>query len=425
MKLIKKLLSAVMILALPLAITACTQRGDEPITHTPTAEQAEQGSRPIDWTTRAATAIAAGAYSSFVIQADGILWGWGIFGEIEFDEEGTRLPPHQPHLIPVKLMEEVDVVSAGGWYSGSHVMALQSNGSLWGLGDNSYGKLGDGTTKAHNDFIKVMDDVIAISTGGSHTMAILTDGTLWAWGGNWHGQLGDGTTTDRHIPVKIMDNVIAVSAGITHTMAITADNVLWGWGHNGSGRLGYSESAHELNPVHPNPIRIMDDVAAVSAGGDHTLAIKTDGSLWAWGNNSWGVLGGGPIEMPHNRTFSHTPIPTPNPIIIMDDVKAISAGDDYSMAVTSDGALWAWGFNSGWVTLGVDRTDTATGVIDRPMKVMDDVVVVSAWAGHTIAVKADGSVWTWGDNRFGQLGDGTQEERSKPVQISSVVPAGD
>jgi len=410
----KKLLSAAILLTLlVVAFAACTRGVNEPI---PIEGQMITLPRQIDWTPRVATTIAAGALSSFVIQTDGSLWGWGIFGEVVFGKDENIQPPNQPHRIPVKLMEGVEAVSAGGWTSdGSHVMVLQSNGSLWGLGKNSHGQLGDGTTNDRNEFVKIMDDVIALSTGGFHTMAIRTDGSLWAWGGNWSGQLGDGATTDRHTPVRIMDNVLAVAGGITHTMAITADNVLWGWGSNGSGRLGYDATANEHNPIHPNPLRIMDAVAAVSAGLDHTMAIKTDGSLWVWGNNSRGRLGGGPIDA------TLTLRPGASPIRIMDNVKVIAAGDMYSMAITADGVLWAWGFNAGWVTLGIGSRDTAILDVDRPLRVMDDVVTVSTWVGHAIAVRADGSAWTWGRNDAGELGDGTFDNRGKPLQIMANV----
>ena len=325
MKIPKRLILAILIFLLSIIFTACTQGLSESIIYVPASGQREETAllqeeqseettasfeeqkeeaglppeqsvykpRRTDWMARQVTSFAAGAYSSFAVQTDGSLWGWGIFGDIGFGAFNLVLPPLQPRLTPVKLLENAAAVAAGGWMSDGHVLALKDDGSLWGLGLNS------------------------------------------------DGRLGDGTTTDRHTPVKIMDNVLAVSAGIAHTMAITSDNVLWGWGHNGSGRIGYAATAHELNPIHNGPIRIMDEVASVSAGLDHTLIIKTDGTLWAFGNNAWGKLGGGPVQMPHNRTFDHTHVPNPNPIKIMDNVKVISAGDGYSMAVTADGVLWA------------------------------------------------------------------------------------
>ena len=276
-------------------------------------------------------------------------------------------------------------------------MVIQADGGLWALGNNTDGQLRDGTTICQNNFIRILDDVVFVSVGSFHTMAIRADGSLWAWGGNWNGQLGDGTTIDRNAPVKIMDDVIAVSAGSSHTMAITSDRVLWGWGHNGSGRLGYEGTAHELNPAHPKPIRIMEDVVTVSAGFNHTMAIKTDGSLWAWGFNNSGQLGNGTTT----REFTPT-----SPIRIMEDVVAVSAGDGYTMAITVDGVLWGWGHNSGSDRLGLGN-EGLRGLQTSPIKIMEDVAAVSAWDRHTIAVRTDGSLWTWGNNWYGQIGDGT------------------
>jgi alpha-tubulin suppressor-like RCC1 family protein len=130
-----------------------------------------------------------------------------------------------------------------------------------------------------------MDDVIAVSAGTARTMAIKSDGSLWGWGDNFFGQLGDGTTTARRSPVHIMDDVVAVSAWQNHTMAVKSDGSLWGWGN---GQFGDGNTA-----THHSPVRIMDNVVAVSVGYRHTMVIKSDSSLWGWGDNLDGQLGDG------------------------------------------------------------------------------------------------------------------------------------
>jgi len=154
----------------------------------------------------------------------------------------------------------------------------------------------------------------------------------------------------------------------------------------------------------------MEDVVAVSVGQDHTMAIKADGSLWAWGWNGQGQLGDGTTE---NRY---------TPVRIMEDVAMVSAGRDHTAAIKTDGSLWVWGLN--------DRGQLGDGTTTRrlePVHIMDDVAAVAAsgitgaFAHHTLAVKTDGSLWAWGANTNGQLGDGTTEDRHSPVHIMDNV----
>ena len=316
------------------------------------------------------SAVSAGGFHSMAIKTDGSLWMWGNnrYGQI-----GNGTVTDCP--VPFKLMDSVAAVSAGD----IHSMAVKTDGSLWAWGRNSFGQLGDGTITERHTPVKVMDSVAAVSAGGSHTLAIKTDGSLWAWGGNSYGQLGDGTTTGRSGPVKIMENVAAISAGYAHSMAIKADGSLWAWGSNGYGQLGDGTATDRRTPVRivgdvtdvstgaffttavksdgslwvwgfnvgqlgtdangvlrdfsAAPVRIMDDVASVSAGGEHIMAIKTDGSLWACGGNTYGQLGDG------TETDRYSPGK------VMDGVAAVSSGGAHTAAIRADGSLWAWGSN--------------------------------------------------------------------------------
>jgi len=200
----------------------------------------------------------------------------------------------------------------------------------------------------------------------------------------------------------------AVSAGLSHTVAIKSDGTLWAWGYNGSGELGIGTT--DYNP-HPNPVQIGTDIwASVSAGSSHTMAIKTDGTLWAWGSNSFGKLGDGTTYLRNS----------PVQIGSGTDWASVSVGDSHSVARKSDGTLWAWGSN-GMGQLGIGTTDNNSH--PNPVQIGTDTnwASVSAGGNHTVARKSDGTLWVWGYNDKGQLGDSTKTNRSSPVQIGTDI----
>jgi RNA polymerase sigma factor (sigma-70 family) len=210
---------------------------------------------------------------------------------------------------------------------------------------------------------EIMSGVKAVSTKGKEAWFVIkNDESLWGWGNNKNGLLGDIEKTVFDSEVKILDDVAAVSCGYSHVMAIKIDGSLWEWGSGND-----------------TPAKIMDSVMAISAGNGHSMAVMSDGSLWAWGYNKYGQLGDGTNE---NRS---------DPVKIMDDVIAVSAGNTHTMAIKADGSLWAWGDNK-YGLLG-DGTENESLI---PIKIMDNAAAVSAGSAHTLAIKTDGSLWSWG-----------------------------
>ena len=298
-----------------------------------------------------------------------------------------------------------------------YTLAVRTDGTLWAWGDNSSGQLGDGTTTNRPAPVQVgsATNWDSVSAGLLHTVAVKTDGTLWAWGLNSSGQLGDGTTTSRSAPVQVGTGTAwaSVAAGGTHTVALKTDGTLWTWGDNLRGELGDGTTTNRSTPAQVGTAHW----ASVAAGQHHTVAIKADHALWAWGWNSLGQVGDG------------TTINRPSPVQVGTDTDwsslAVGGTKMHSLAIKTNGTLWAWGFNrDGQVGNGTTTNQTS------PVKVGTDTDWASAATGqwHSLAVKTDGTLWAWGNNDSGQLGDGTTTGRLTPVPVAPgftwVTPVG-
>jgi len=293
----------------------------------------------------------------------------------------------------------IPAISAGD----AHTVALKSDGNIWAWGSNSKGQLGDGSTTARTNPVPVLNlsGIVTIAAGGSHTVALRSDGSVWAWGYNAYGQLGDNSTIDKHTPVQVkgvsgngwLSDVTAVAGGVSYAVALKSDGSVWAWGYNASGQLGDDSTDNSSTPVQ---VLNLSDVVAISAGGSHTVALKSNGSVWAWGYNAYGQLGDDSTDN------SSTPVQVKGPggVDWLSGVTAIAASD-HTAALKSDGSVWSWGYNV-YGQLGDGTTDNSS----TPVQVqgvdgvgwLSDVTAIAAGWRHTVALKSNNSVWVWGSN---------------------------
>jgi len=239
-----------------------------------------------------------------------------------------------------------------------------------------------------------------ISAGHASSLAIMQDGSLWAWGSDFT----QNPYVHQYKPVRIMENIVSADVGNENTFVLKADGSLWTWEGYMFINNNVFDSRQFTSRWYDDPIMIMEDVIAFSVSENHVGAIKSDNSLWLWGNNSGGQIGNGTTEAQIV------------PIKIMDDVVAISTGIGHTMATRNDGSLWGWGAN--FVGQLGDGTEIAR---HEPVKIMEDVIHVSAGSMHTVAVQSDGSLWAWGFNRRGEIGDGTREIHLSPIKVMEDV----
>jgi hypothetical protein len=319
---------------------------------------------------------------------ENVAWAWGA----------NSLPAQVQNLTGVTAI-------AGG---SVHSLALKTDCTVWAWGGNDYGQLGDGTTIERHVPVQVQNltGVTAIAGGDLHSLALKTDGTVWAWGRNDSGQLGDGTNDDRLTPVPVLNlsGITAIAAGDSHNLALKSDGTLWAWGWNRYGQL--AEEPTSITDHRNTPVQVQNLIGAtaIAAGAVQSLAVMSDGTVWAWGAD---VL-----------TRYPAPSPTPVQVASLSGVKAVAVGNMYSLALKSDGTVWAWGRNdSGQLGDGTDRTRPT------PVQVLDvsGALAIAAKGETSLALRPDAIVQVWGSNDSGLLGDPTIRYRLTPLQVRNLV----
>ncbi|MFZ4599436.1 MAG: RCC1 domain-containing protein [Terrimicrobiaceae bacterium] len=334
----------------------------------------------------------------------GGIWGVGQNSQgILGDNTGT------PTSSPVSAIGGITdwcLISAGSTTS----MGLRFNGTAWAWGPGYNGRLGDGTTVTKSSPVPVVGGLLwcKVSTT-QHTIAIRNNGTLWSWGVNLYGRLGDGTTVSKSSPVSVVGGFTdwcQVSAGGSHSLGVRTNGTAWAWGYNSYGRLGDGTTVNKSSPV--SVVGGFTDWCQVSgaATGSHNLGVRTNGTAWAWGCNYQGQLGDG------------TTVNKSSPVSVIGgftDWCQVSAGRAHSLGVRTNGTAWAWGINN----QGQLGEGGYTGR-SSPRSVVGgftDWCQVSAGYNHSAGVRTNGTAWAWGLNTCGRLGDCTTATKLSPVSI--------
>jgi alpha-tubulin suppressor-like RCC1 family protein len=283
-------------------------------------------------------------------------------------------------------------------------------------GSNLYKQLGDGFNEQSSDVpvpVTGLKFVTAVAAGLHHSLALLANGTVVAWGGNGFGQLGDGGTTESSVPVAVqgLSGVKAIAAGASHSLALLTDGTVMAWGDNESGQLGIGSSdEHSELPV---AVSGLSGVKAISAGADHSLALLNNGTVKSWGGNESGQLGTG------NTKASDVPVA----VKALTGVAAISAGGEFSLALLTNGTVKGWG-NDEKEQLGnvaLEEEEAASTTVPVAVDTLTGVAAVAAGTNHSVALLSAGTVMAWGDDTFGELGNGTvKAHETTPVAVSGL-----
>jgi alpha-tubulin suppressor-like RCC1 family protein len=313
-----------------------------------------------------------------------------------------------------------------------HSLFVCSDSENWSFGRNNRGQLGNNTTTDSNfPLMTGVSNSSTVACGFAHSLVLKADGTVWAWGQNDKGQLGDGTTTDRLIPTQVpgLTGIVSIAAGDKFSLAVKNNGTVWTWGHNNKGQLGDNTTTDRSSPVQvvggASPCgAFLCNIVKSAAGSTFALVIRNDGTVWSWGQNDKGQLGDGtssdrsaPVQVLTGASGC---------AVNLCNVTEVAAGDKHSIVLKGDGSVWTFGRNHKGQLGDNTTTDRST-----PVQVVGGASGCGAFicgisklgsgADFTFLLKSDGTVYSFGRNHKGQLGDCTITDRLSPVQVNGIT----
>ena len=340
------------------------------------------------------------------IDAPGTLWIWGQNddGQLGTNDTLSRSSPVQVGV------DNVWAQISGSNTGNGFFAAIKIDGTLWMWGNNNGGRIGQNDTVYRSSPTQVgrHSTWASVVAGNGHTFALKTDGTLWAWGLSSYGRLGLNTTANVSSPAQVgtLTNWAHIVPGFQHALAIKTDGTLWVWGRNDSGQLGLNDTTHRSSPTQVGSLTTWSTLP-LSGVGQHSVVLKTDGTLWTWGNNVNGRLGS------NSTTYRSSPAQ----VGTLTNWALLAGGSYHMLAIKTDGTLWTWGLNSSG-ELGLNTIAD----VSSPAQVgaLTNWSSISGCGASPLALKTDGTLWAWGLNSYGQLGQGNVVNRSSPVQVGTL-----
>ena len=369
-----------------------------------------------------ATAIATGSsHSSCALREGGTIscWGNNNRGQLGNGQSGRDADSSVP--VQVVGIADATAIAAGGGYYGGHSCALRQGGTISCWGYNEYGQLGDGTEESSLVPVQVANiaDATAIATGsgwggyvsGGHSCALREGGTISCWGANGSGRLGDGTRDGSLVPVQVVGiaDATAIATGAGYSCALRQGGTISCWGYNSYGVLGDGTGYGSLVPV---GVVGIADATAIATGRWHSCALREGGTISCWGS---GQLGDGTEDY-----YSLVPVQVAN----IADATAIATASSHSCALREGGTISCWG-NNYYGQLG-DGTEESSLVPVQVVGIADATAIAAGggfYGGHSCALRQGGTISCWGANGYGQLGDGTGDDSSVPVQVVGIADA--
>ncbi|WP_395813549.1 MopE-related protein [Archangium minus] len=349
--------------------------------------------------------VVAGAYHSLMLRRTGQVQAWGQnqYGQLGPASSGVTVVTTPT---PVTGLPPVKAIAAGI----GHSLALDLDGQVWAWGQNASGQVGMGSaggTVLVPAKVAGLTGIRNIAAGGNYSLALDEAGQVWAWGQNTAGQVGTGATSvSVPSPMKVagLPTIRAIAAGLNHVLALDTDGGVWAWGQNASAQVG--TGATSATVLVPTRVTNLPRAKAIAAGAGHSLVIEVQfGEVWAWGQNNFGQVGSGSI--------STTPTFVPTPVSGVSAATSIIAGHYFSMAIMGSGDVKAWGQNT-YGQLGNGMTENSAVSVD--VAGLGDAKAIAAGAQHVLAMRPGCPVWAWGNNGQGQLGNGTTSSSSTMVQ---------